>query len=178
MSTYCRSNKHHEQRADCLKDSDGGHWCHKEVRHRVEHYNRNCIIDNRLSITMYNFHIRMFYISIESIGSTERAPNTASVETGSVAAMSDPKMKHSITENSIPSKKWKWKVTANRIANYYKIRILIIGNSRFNSVHTGHNSTEQRSNNCINQNCTDILKEDSLGFHIISTLEDNDGKEE
>ena len=127
---------------------------------------------------MYNFHICIVYISIESIGSTERAPNTASVETGSVAAISDPNMKHSITENSMPSKKWKWKVAANRIANYHYIKILVIGNSRLNSVHTGHNCTEQRSDNCVNQNCTDILKEDSLGFHIVSTLEYNDGKEE
>ena len=69
----------------------------------------------------------MIYISMESIGSTDRAPNTASVETGSVAAISDPKMKHSITENSMPSKRWKWKVIANRIANYHLKNTLVIG---------------------------------------------------
>ena len=41
------------------------------------------------------------YTSIVSIGSAETALNTASVETGSVAEMSDPKIRHSIPENSI-----------------------------------------------------------------------------
>ena len=47
--------------------------------------------------------INVDYISMVSIGSAETAPNTASVETGSVAEMSDPKIRHSIPENSILS---------------------------------------------------------------------------
>lgn len=39
-----------------------------------------------------------------SIGSTERAPKTARVETGSVAAISEPKIRHSMVDMLMGSK--------------------------------------------------------------------------
>lgn len=45
------------------------------------------------------------YMSMVNIGSAATALKTDNVETGSVAEMRDPKIKHSMPENSISSKR-------------------------------------------------------------------------
>ena len=50
----------------------------------------------------------IIYIIIDNIGSTAKAPKTAKVETGSVAAINEPKIKHSITDISILPKNLNW----------------------------------------------------------------------
>ena len=41
------------------------------------------------------------------MGSTASAPNTPSVHTGSVEAIKEPKMRHSVMERLMGSKRWK-----------------------------------------------------------------------
>ena len=109
---------------------------------------------------------------MDNIGSTARAPNTPSVQTGSVEAINAPKIKHSVTERLRGSNIW----SLNRDAIRRPTRRECVRSEREGL--TDQEDVDESAEHSVDQNGSDVLEEDSLCLHVEPGLEDDDWQQE